>query len=95
MSVKKYSKFAGNNIDPEIRKHIGFGNNEFEFFPSKVQNRFLDKATEDGLNKANIANNKLYGSCSTYDSAIDEFYGIAADAYMDIYLMVVVGVWRI
>jgi hypothetical protein len=94
-SVRKYSKFAGNvrcdNIDPEIRKYIGFESNKFECFPSTVQKRFLDEATEDyitelknGLNKVNITDNKSHKSYenSDYSSTdTDEFYTDAADAF--------------
>jgi hypothetical protein len=54
-SVKEYNRFAGNikwrNIDPEIRKYIGFGSKEFESFPMPVQNRFLDEATGKYISK--------------------------------------------
>jgi hypothetical protein len=102
-SVRIHSKFAGKvrceDIDPEIRKYIGFGNDDFEYFPSAVQNRFLNKATEkyiteleNKLNKTNITN-ELYRS-SVYDSfatmngsaADDESDELYVDAYMDMYL---------
>jgi hypothetical protein len=35
------------NIDPEIRKYIGFGDDEFESFPLPVQDRFLNEAAEE------------------------------------------------
>jgi hypothetical protein len=98
-SVRKHSRFAGNvrcdNIDPEIRKYIRFESNKFETFPSTVQKRFLDEATEDyitelknRLNKVNITDSKphrFYGnsghsSTDTYDSTSTEGSGDYYDA---------------
>jgi hypothetical protein len=49
--VENYNRFAGNtkckNIDPEIRKYIRFEDDKYDSFPSVVQERFLQEATEE------------------------------------------------
>jgi hypothetical protein len=97
-SVKQYGKFAGNarwkNIDPEIRKYIGFVSDDFESFPPTIQKRFLNEAAElrNKLNKTNITDgntsvyysfytNESYGS-SVYDS-FTTMNGSAADDESD------------
>jgi hypothetical protein len=89
-SVRKHTRFAGkvryDNIDPEIRKYIGF-----DFFPSAVQERFLDEVTEgyitklkNGLSKINIVDKEPDGS-SDYYIATDEVYAkLAEDVYANL-----------
>jgi hypothetical protein len=93
MDVKKYNRFAGDikckNIDPEIKKYIGFEDNEFESFPQPVQEKFLNKAIEEYINELN--NRKLnvdyseldknssiyrsFGNNSIYCSGVGGLYG--------------------
>jgi hypothetical protein len=77
--VKQYGKFAGKvrwrNIDPEITKYIKFGSDEFESFPSTIQNRFLKKATDKYEKELE---DKLE-HISIYDSFNSEFYHSGVD----------------
>jgi hypothetical protein len=76
MNVEKYNRFAGDikckNIDPEIRKYIGFEDNEFESFPQPVQDKFLSEAIEDYIKELkNNSNRERYVNNSNYNSAFD------------------------
>jgi hypothetical protein len=75
-SAKKCSKYAG-NIDPEIRKYIKFGEDEFELFPTVIQNRFLNKAYDKYM--AELEKKLEYSS--VYDSFNTEFYGSIYDSF--------------
>jgi hypothetical protein len=83
MDVKKYNRFAGDikckNIDPEIRKYIGFGDDEFESFPQPVQDKFLNKATEEYINELSVDYNEPYKNSSVYGSLNSSIYCSGVD----------------
>jgi hypothetical protein len=74
------------NIDPEIRKHIGFESKEFKSFPIVVQDKFLDEATDkyiSELRNREFGNLGLINRITEKDGSRlcvnDSFYYSAAD----------------
>jgi hypothetical protein len=61
----------------EIRKYIKFGSDEFELFPTVIQNRFLNKAYDKYM--AELEKKLEYSS--VYDSFNTEFYGSIYESF--------------
>jgi hypothetical protein len=74
-NLERYNKFAGNikckNIDPEIRKYIGFESQYFESLPQPVQDMFLNKAIKKYIRELEENKENVYGNIPTYDSIYD------------------------